>query len=196
MKKEVIVGIDEAGRGPIAGPLSVAMVRINPKERKLLKGIRDSKKLSQKRREEWFKRIQALKKEGRLDFKQTFISSKEIDKKGLTWAINKGIKRVLSKVHSNTSIFLDGGIKAPIRFRRQKTIIGGDNLIDVISTASIVAKVLRDKEMVKLSKKYPEYNFEKHKGYGTNEHYRAIKKYGLTKIHRESFLKKLHKTIF
>jgi ribonuclease HII len=118
-----------------------------------------------------------------------------IDRKGIAYAIKLGIKRTLGAlgVPEDSQIFLDGGIKAPEAFNHQLTVIKGDEKIPVISLASIVAKVTRDRKMIRLSKNFPEFNFHIHKGYGTREHRRAIQKYGVTDIHRRSFLKFLEK---
>jgi ribonuclease HII len=188
-----IVGIDEVGRGPIAGPICIGLVVMREKNHKLLKGIKDSKKLSLKSREDWFKKIKELKKDGLLDFSYSMISSHVIDKKGIVFAINLAIARITNTMiyHSvsNVKILLDGGLKAPERYKNQETIIKGDEKIAVISAASVVAKVTRDKLMIAFARKYPEYGFERHKGYGTKEHYKKIKKYGSTELHRGSFLK-------
>lgn len=190
-----IVGIDEAGRGPLAGPVAVGGVRIKEGfEKKFFKGIKDSKQLTQEERELWFALAQEGKKRGDLDFKVALVSEKVIDKHGIAYAIRLGIKRVLKSLDTSftdSQIFLDGGIKAPDEFKHQKTVIKGDEKIPVISLASICAKVVRDKKMMKLSKKYPEYEFDLHKGYGTLIHREAIKKYGPIELHRKSFLKKL-----
>ncbi len=190
MKHEV--GIDEAGRGPLAGPVSVGAVRIASNfNKRFFKGIKDSKKLTEAKREVWFELVKEEKKKGHINFAVSLISEKIIDKNGIVYAINLGIKKCLEKLKtkSEDKIFLDGGIKAPEKYKNQKTIIKGDEKIAVISLASICAKVTRDRYMVKISKKYPKYNFHIHKGYGTLAHRKAIKKYGLTKAHKKSFLK-------
>lgn len=195
-----IFGIDEAGRGPIAGPVSVGVFRSDLSIVDLKKSIkktglklRDSKKLTHKEREIWFLQIQKWKDEGKCDFNITLISAKIIDKKGIVFAINKSLHSSLYNLKPKTShlILLDGGLKAPKEFKKQKTIIKGDEKEPVISLASICAKVTRDRYMDKISKKYPKYNFYIHKGYGTKSHYEAIYKYGVTDIHRKTFLKKV-----
>ncbi|MEK7558389.1 MAG: ribonuclease HII [Patescibacteria group bacterium] len=199
-KTKYFIGIDEAGRGPIAGPVAVGVVAIKIKNKnskfKIFKGIRDSKQLSEKAREVWFKKISQLKKEKALDFHVSLISEKVIDKKGIVFAVFSGIRLSLKKIKAKPSsayILLDGSLKAPVQFKNQKTIIKGDETVPVISSASIMAKVTRDRYMKRISKKYPKYAFEKHKGYGTKAHYKKIKKHGLSKIHRRSFLKKIIK---
>ena len=184
-----IIGIDEAGRGPIAGPVAVGLVMILKKDRNLLRGVKDSKKLTPKQREKWFKKIKKLEKEGKLFSSCSLVSEGVIDKKGIVYAINLGIKRGCSKAgNKNSEVLLDGGLRAPKEYKNQKTIIKGDQKILVISAASIVAKVTRDRKMFVLAKKYPKYGFESHKGYGTEEHYRNLKKRGLSKIHRKTFI--------
>ena len=197
-KMRYVVGIDEAGRGPLAGPVAVGAVLIpNPTTPELrrasknfFKSIKDSKKLSPSERELWFALALEARKEGVLDFAVSLVSERVIDRKGISYAIRLGIKRNLAGlgVPEDSQIFLDGSLKAPDKFVHQLTVTRGDEKIPIISLASIVAKVIRDKKMVRLSKKFPEFNFDMHKGYGTSQHRRAIKKYGPTAIHRRSFL--------
>ena len=196
-----VVGIDEAGRGPLAGPVAVGAVSIlNPTtpglrraSKNFFKSIKDSKKLSPGDRELWFALALEARKEGVLDFAVSLVSEKVIDRKGLSYAIKLGIKRSLVTlgVPEDSQVYLDGGIKAPEKFTHQLTVIKGDEKIPIISLASIVAKVIRDRKMVRLSKKFPEFNFDIHKGYGTSLHRKAIQKYGSTEAHRQSFLKHL-----
>lgn len=189
-----IVGIDEAGRGPLAGPVAVGAVAISLDfNRKFFNSIRDSKQLSSGDRELWFKLALEAKKEGVLNFAVSLVSEKVIDRKGISYAIRLGIKRCLTAlaIPEDSQVFLDGGIKAPEKFSHQLTVIKGDEKIPVISLASIVAKVTRDKKMIKLAKKFPKFDFHIHKGYGTSLHRHAIRKYGPTEIHRQSFLTRL-----
>lgn len=189
-----VVGIDEAGRGPLAGPVSVGLVKIPAGfNKRFFKGIKDSKQLTLEEREFWFALATEARKRGELDFKVSLVSEKIIDKHGISHALRLGIKRCLLtlRVNNKSKIFLDGSLKAPVEFKNQLTVIRGDEKIPVISLASICAKVIRDRKMVKLSKKFPEFNFHINKGYGTLMHRKAIQKYGLTELHRRSFLKKL-----
>ena len=189
-----VVGIDEAGRGPLAGPVSVGLVKIPAGfNKRFFKGIKDSKQLTLVEREFWFALATEARKRGELDFKVSLVSEKIIDKHGISHALRLGIKRCLLtlRVNNKSKIFLDGSLKAPVEFKNQLTVIRGDEKIPVISLASICAKVIRDRKMVKLSKKFPEFNFHINKGYGTLMHRKAIQKYGLTELHRRSFLKKL-----
>jgi ribonuclease HII len=190
-----IIGIDEAGRGPLAGPVAVGAVMIPSNfDEKFFEGLKDSKKLSEAKRELWFKLVSEAKKKGELDYVVALVSEKVIDEHGISYALKLGIKGCLDKLKASpdsSRIFLDGSLKAPDEFKNQETIIKGDEKIPVISLASIMAKVTRDRKMTNLSTEFPEYSFAVHKGYGTKVHMEAISKYGLTKIHRRSFLKKL-----
>jgi ribonuclease HII len=194
-----VVGIDEAGRGPLAGPVSVGAVSIAVGFNKnFFKSIKDSKKLTEIERELWYALALEAKKKGALDFSVSLVSEKIIDRHGIGFAIKLGIKRAFSRlaVPRDTQIFLDGGISAPKEFIHQRTVVRGDEKIPIVSLASIVAKVTRDRKMIKLSKKYPDYGLDLHKGYGTNTHRKAIERYGPTEIHRQSFIKRLKKPKF
>src|SRR3989338_2167354 len=141
-----VVGIDEAGRGPLAGPVSVGVVKIPVNfSKNFFKSIKDSKKLTPEDRELWFALALEAKKEKLLDFAVSLVSEKVIDRKGIVYAVKLGIKRCFNKlkVKSDSQIFLDGSLEAPKEFRHQRTIIKGDEKIPIISLASIVAKVVR-----------------------------------------------------
>lgn len=216
-----IVGIDEVGRGPIAGPVAVCAFVIidssfttNPTDKKLPK-LKDSKKLTKKQRVTWFNYLKDQKEKGNCDFAVSFVSSENIDKFGIVKCIQKALNESLKKVTSRDiqnfsrftlkgsdtdknieypasfapyQVFLDGGLHAPDEYINQETIIRGDELHPVISMASIMAKVSRDRIMINYAKVYPEYGFEHHVGYGTKAHYLAIKKHGQTPIHRKTFI--------
>ncbi len=195
---KLVVGVDEVGRGPIAGPVAVAsffMKDIRALSAYIRKGntLRDSKKLSRQRREEWYTQILEWQKEGKCNFSVVMISAKDIDAGGIAPAIRKALARSLriALPGPGVTVLLDGGLKAPAEYLQQKTIIKGDEKEKEIALASIVAKVTRDRYMVRMSKKYPQYGFERHVGYGTKAHYLAIKTHGLTPLHRKSFLQKL-----
>ncbi len=204
-KPSFLIGIDEVGRGPIAGPVAVGAFCISADKlaqvRKIFRGVKESKQLSERKREEWFGIINKAQKDGYVDYAVTFQSEKIIDTKGLSYAIRYSLKTSLIGVVGiakaelddlsldRIQVLLDGGLKAPAEFINQKTIIKGDEKEMVIALASICAKVLRDRKMNKFSKKHPGYGFEKHKGYGTRGHYSAIKRHGILPIHRKSFLK-------
>lgn len=187
--KKFIVGIDEVGRGALAGPLTIGLVAFPKDSLRLLKGIKDSKKLSPKTREEWRLKIKSQKLKAK-----TFTSSannKIIDKLGLARAIKITIARLLkkAKIQSSSLIYLDGGLKAPNKYRNQKTVIKGDEKIPIIAAASIIAKTERDKKMIKFSKIFPHYGFDANKGYGTKLHREKIKKFGSCPLHRKTFLR-------
>lgn len=198
-----LVGIDEAGRGPLAGPVAVGAVCV-PLSRNgralhpLLSArgrrgnVKDSKQLSEIVRERCFREIQEAKKEGTFSFSSAFVGSAYIDRCGIVSGVRLGIRRSLRKLSLNPQeclVFLDGSLCAPIEFVFQKTIIRGDTIEPIIALASIVAKVTRDRKMRRLAKLYPAYGFEKHKGYGTRAHYEAIRQNGACPLHRRNFLK-------
>lgn len=191
-----IIGIDEVGRGPLAGPVCVAAVAIEKRfyksTLKKFKSLKDSKKTSEKAREAVFKKIDGLSK---LIFcSVSFVSNSVIDKKGIVWAIKTALSRSIYKLSlqpAECEVLLDGSLKAPKEFKNQKTIIRGDEKEKIIAMASIIAKVSRDNHMKRQAKIFPLYGFEKHKGYGTKEHIKKIRKHGLSDIHRLSFLKNL-----
>lgn len=188
-------GIDEAGRGPLAGPVAVGVVVIpNNFDWKLIEGVGDSKKVTPKNREAIFRRAKELKKEGKLDFVVIMGTAKEIDKKGIAvvirGCIEKGIKKL--KVKPNDCfVKLDGSLRAPSEFS-QETIIKGDSKELIIGLASICAKETRDAYMKRISKKLPKYEFEIHKGYGTKRHRQLIFKYGLSLEHRSNYCQNVH----
>ena len=192
------IGIDEVGRGPIAGPVAVgSFVIFNKKALRLFSKVKESKQLKEQDREEWFKKIEKIRDEGLVDFSVVFQSEKIIDTKGLSFAIKNALKISINKLvkrnnlqKENIKVLLDGGLHAPKEYINQKTIIKGDEKEKIIALASICAKVLRDRKMRKFSKKYPQYKLDINKGYGTKGHYEAISKYGLINLHRRSFLKK------
>lgn len=193
---KIVIGIDEVGRGPIAGPTAVAAFVLSGKIKSpQLNGkpvpMRDSKKLTRGERECWYAEISRLQKEGKCAFSVTMISAKEIDRIGIAVAIRKALAVCLVKIGANSdqTILLDGSLYAPKEFKRQKTIIKGDEKEQSIALASIAAKVTRDRHMLRMAKKFPQFGFETHVGYGTKKHYAAIKKHGLCPLHRKSFLK-------
>lgn len=195
MNNKYIVGIDEVGRGPLAGPVMVAafVCKIDNKKKILnrIKGITDSKKLSEKKRNHYVDQIKELKKDGLINVAVSGVSSKVIDSKGIIFAINSALQSSLKKLNldpKETFVYLDGGLKAPAEYR-QETVIKGDSKIWQIGAASVVAKVLRDSKMIAYAEKYPDYGFEKHKGYGTKKHRDAIKEFGITDIHRATWIK-------
>ncbi len=199
-----LIGIDEVGRGPVAGPVAVGAMMVSkerlPEVTKMFEGFKDSKKLTPKKRNEWFENIKQAKEDNLLDYKIIFVDNKQIDKNGIAPSIRACIKNSLISLQkswlSGTQLFeclvlLDGGLRAPDEFVNQKTIIKGDENEMVIALASIVAKVTRDALMCKFAKEYPKYGFEKHKGYGTKFHMEAVREGGVCEIHRKTYLKNI-----
>jgi ribonuclease HII len=189
-QQKTLIGIDEAGRGPLAGPVAVGVVVV-PKnfDWKLISGVGDSKQVSPKKRAEIFYRVKELKKEGLLDFVVVMGSAKEIDKKGIAVVIKGCIERALNKVKADPKkcfVKLDGSLKAPLVYS-QETIIKGDAKELVIGLASICAKETRDTYMREIAMQFPAYDFAVHKGYGTKRHRDLIKRYGVSDEHRQSF---------
>lgn len=185
-----IVGIDEAGRGPLAGPLAVGGVYA-PEELDLLTlfpGLNDSKKLTERKREALF----ALLESSTVRFHVEMIPAQELDERGLTLAIADAVARTIEILmpQADGKVWLDGSLKAPSMYA-QETVIGGDGIVPAIMLASVAAKVLRDRHMETLEVQYPGYGFQKHKGYGTKTHYEAIRALGLTPEHRRRFLRNL-----
>ena len=192
--KQTIFGIDEAGRGPLAGPLSLALVTFSPlvtseiKSGKVLSGLNDSKKLSAKKRNSLYSEILTLG-----TCRHTFISHRSIDLFGISRCIFKGILRLVRDFNTPKSLFLiDGNYKFEKRFSNKssfsyQSIIKGDSKIITIAAASIIAKVRRDSFMIKLAEKFPGYGFDKNMGYGTSRHLESILNLGLTKYHRKTF---------
>lgn len=195
---KVIVGIDEVGRGPLAGPVTVCVTvceenvyKILKKDKNLPKSGKDSKKLKAEDREKYEKILKQLAKEKKIYFSVCHVSNRLIDTKGISFCIKKALSNGLIKlkVSKTSQILLDGGLKAPAEFKNQKTIIKGDEKEKIIAWASILAKVSRDLLMKNSIKKYPNYGFEVHKGYGTLRHRENIKKYGISPLHRKTYVK-------
>ena len=188
-----LIGIDEAGRGPLAGPVAVGVVAVSTDfDWSLIPGDGDSKKLSEKKREVVFETAKQLKKAGLLNFAVCQSTATYIDQEGIVPAIKYGMKDALEKLALNPEdcvVRLDGALRAPSNYQNQTTIIGGDGLEPVIGLASILAKVTRDRYMTKVATlpEYAPYELATHKGYGTKLHLELIKKHGLSLIHRKSF---------
>ena len=181
----MIAGVDEAGRGPLAGPVVCACVIMPMESEKIIEGVNDSKKLSAKKREELFDKIVDIA----ISYSIVEIDEKKIDEINILQATKLGMKRAVENLKVMPDLVLVDAVKIDVALP-QENIIKGDALSYNIAAASILAKVYRDKLMENLDKKYPEYNFAKHKGYGTKAHIEALKKYGKCEIHRETFIKK------
>lgn len=191
-----IIGIDEVGRGPLAGPVTVCAVAMKYAlyEKRAWPGLTDSKKLSVKRREAWYRAAKELEKKGTLRIAVVSETAKQIDDKGIAVCIRSCIAKALTQLECDprsTLVLLDGGLKAPDVYANQQTIIQGDQSEQIISIASIVAKVTRDAYMRRISNKYPGYGWAENKGYGTKSHQKTLKKLGFTRLHRKSFLSRI-----
>lgn len=183
---DLICGVDEAGRGPLAGPVCAAAV-ILPKGL-VIPGLNDSKKLSDKRRRELFPIIQ----QEAVSFGIAFASQEEIDEINILQATFLAMRRAMEQLNPQPEFALIDGNRETDFGVPCKTVIKGDSLSANIAAASVLAKVTRDNWMMEAAEKYPGYDFEIHKGYGTKAHYAALEKLGPCPIHRRSFLKKLY----
>ena len=181
---KLIAWIDEAGRGPLAGPVVCACVIMPLDEDKIIEGINDSKKLSAKKRDVLYDKII----EKAISYKIVEVDHKTIDEINILQSTRKGMKEAVEGLNITPDIVLIDAVNIDTCLP-QESIIKGDTLSYNIAAASILAKVYRDRLMEKLDKKYPEYGFKKHKGYGTKSHIEALKKYGKSEIHRDSFIK-------
>jgi len=180
-----IAGIDEAGRGPLAGPVVAAAVIFD--RNKFIEGVNDSKKISEKLREELSFKI----KENAFDYSYGIIDQNTIDEINILQSTLKAMSIAANGLKNYPDLILIDGNKSFVSKITTKTIIRGDSLSFSIAAASILAKVKRDKIMKELSTIYPQYGWERNKGYGTKEHIKAIKEFGLTEHHRKSFLRKI-----
>ena len=192
VKGEYLFGAEGAGRGPLAGPVAVGIVAV-PLGFDVLRefpGVKDSKLLSGQKREIIFEMVEKRVERGDLRVRVQFSNNGYIDRFGITRAVRKAVWSGVRELGApeTSVVLLDGLLRAPKQYT-QRTIIRGDFKVPVIALASIMAKVTRDRMMEDFSAEYPEYGFEQHKGYGTLSHRRAIKRYGLTDIHRHTYCK-------
>lgn len=182
----LLCGVDEAGRGPLAGPVCAAAV-ILPRGLEI-PGLNDSKKLTEKKREELYDRII----DSAVSYGIAFASVEEIEALNILGATFLAMNRAIEQLKPQPELALiDGNRNAGIAFS-SRCVIKGDATCADIAAASILAKVTRDQLMLQLSDQYPEYHFEQHKGYGTKLHYEALRKFGPSPVHRPSFLRKMH----
>lgn len=184
LKKEfpIIAGIDEAGRGPLAGPVLVSAVILPPSLR--INGLNDSKKLSEKKRDYLYNEII----EKALEYQIVSIEPSEIDEINILEATLKGMTICADNLSLRPDLCLIDGNKIPPKIQHySKYVIKGDAKYASIAAASILAKVTRDRIMIEMDKIYPEFGFKKHKGYPTKAHFEALIKFGVTPIHRKSF---------
>lgn len=185
---QMICGVDEAGRGPLAGPVCAAAV-ILPEDVNV-PGLNDSKKLPDKRRREMFPLI----KEQAVAYCVAFSTEQEIDEINILQATFLAMQRAIDGLQVKADFALIDGNREKDFGLPVKTIVGGDGLSASIAAASILAKVTRDDYMLELAEKYPQYGFDVHKGYGTKAHYEALAQFGPSEVHRMTFLKKLYGT--
>lgn len=182
----LLCGVDEAGRGPLAGPVCAAAV-ILPRGLEI-EGLNDSKKLSEKKREALFDLICAEA----VSYGIAFASVEEIESMNILNAAMKAMNRAIAKLSPQPSLALIDGNRNNAIELPSRCIVKGDSKCADIAAASVLAKVTRDRYMLQMAEKYPQYGFEKHKGYGTKLHYEALREYGPCDIHRPSFLRKMH----
>ena len=182
----LICGVDEAGRGPLAGPVCAAAV-ILPRGMAIA-GLNDSKKLSEKKREKLYDEIC----DKAISFGIAFATVDEIEKLNILNAAMLAMNRAIAQLDPQPELALiDGNRNSAIEIRSQ-CVVKGDAKCADIAAASILAKVTRDRYMLEMAEKYPEYHFEQHKGYGTKLHYEALREHGPCEVHRPSFLRKMH----
>ena len=176
-----IAGVDEAGRGPLAGPVTAAAV-ILPADVEELPGVFDSKQLKESEREELFAALYAVPG---IRMSVASATPEEIDRLNILRATHEAMRRAVAGLQEADFVLVDG---LPVQFLLpSKNIVKGDARCASIAAASIIAKVTRDREMMKLDELYPQYGFAKHKGYGTADHLEALQKYGPLPVHRKSF---------
>lgn len=178
---DLIAGVDEAGRGPLAGPVVAAAVILDPM--RPIQGLRDSKKLTEEQRE----RLAPLIRERALDWSVAHATVEEIDELNILQATMLAMKRAVAGLTVRPNLVLVDGNRVPHLDIAVNAIVGGDDKIASISAASIIAKTTRDQWLVELDQRYPEYGFARHKGYGTPEHIAALRKYGPLPEHRKTF---------
>jgi len=197
-----LAGVDEVGRGPIAGPLTLALFLIPKSKERAVQllvrklGGRDSKRMSERQRELFVRNMKKVLEEHRARVFFQSVSAKSIDRWGIPLALRSAMRSLLKKVERagisprSITFLLDAGIPSFPEMGYAESIIHGDEEVPLISAASIFAKVHRDALMRRYDQRYPHYGFAQHKGYGTRAHYEALERYGLTPIHRESWLRK------
>ena len=183
---KLVCGVDEAGRGPLAGPVCAAAVILPPELE--IPGLNDSKKLTDKKRRELYDVITAQA----VSYGIAFASEQEIDEINILQATFLAMERAMQQLSPQPELALIDGNRAKDFGLPVRTIVKGDSLSASIAAASILAKVTRDRLMEEYDAQYPQYGFAVHKGYGTKRHYEALRKFGPSPIHRRTFLKKFH----
>lgn len=181
-----VAGVDEAGRGPLAGPVTAACVVLPSRVPRALTGLTDSKQLSESQREHYFELLQGLA----IAIGVGNASPREIDAINILQATFLAMRRALAAIEAPEHVLVDGNLRIPELDWPQQAIVGGDGCSLSIAAASVIAKVTRDRAMVALDAQHPGYGFAKHKGYGTAAHREALERLGPCPEHRESFLKR------
>ena len=181
----IFCGVDEAGRGPLCGPVCCAAVILDPENP--IEGVNDSKKLSEKKRELLYEEITRKA----LAWQVVMVGPEVIDEKNILWATMDGMRQAVEGLKIQPAFVLVDGNRCPELSIPAASQVKGDGVSASIAAASILAKVTRDRYMCQLDKKYPQYQLAKHKGYGTKLHYELIRQYGIQPFYRKSFLKKL-----
>lgn len=181
-----LCGVDEAGRGPLAGPVCAAAVML-PRGL-VIPGLNDSKKLSPKKRDALYDAIL----EQAVSYGVAFATVEEIEERNILEATFLAMNRAIEQLSEKPALALIDGNRNTGIHGSSRCVVGGDGKCAEIAAASILAKVTRDRYMLQMAEQYPQYGFEKHKGYGTAAHYAALREYGPCPIHRPSFLKKMH----
>lgn len=184
--RQYVCGVDEAGRGPLAGPVCAAAVILPPNVE--IPGLNDSKKLTDKRRRE----LAPVIKELAISYAVVMVDEKEIDRINILQATFQAMAQAVTELSVTPDQVLIDGNKAPELSIPCKTIVKGDSLSASIAAASVLAKVSRDDFMLEMAQEYPQYGFDVHKGYGTKAHYAALREFGACPIHRTTFLKKFY----
>lgn len=179
----LVCGVDEAGRGPLAGPVCCAAVLLDPSQR--YDYLTDSKKLTPAQRE----RLYSLILNSCVGYQITFVDNETIDTINILQATMRGMRQAIETLEPAPALALIDGNRAPETYISCNTVVRGDATSASIAAASVLAKVARDRFMVKLDARFPAYGFAQHKGYPTKQHFEAIAKYGITPFHRRSFLK-------
>ena len=184
--EQLLCGVDEAGRGPLAGPVCAAAV-ILPRGL-CIPGLNDSKKLTEKKREALYDVICS----SAVSYGIAFATVDEIEEVNILNAAMLAMNRAIEKLSVQPTLALIDGNRCSAIKVASRCVVKGDAKCADIAAASVLAKVTRDRYMLKMAEKYPQYKFEKHKGYGTKDHYAALREYGPCEIHRPSFLRKMH----
>lgn len=183
---QLVCGVDEAGRGPLAGPVCAASVILPPDL--VIPGLNDSKKLTDKKRRELFEIITSEA----VSYGIALVDEKQIDEMNILQATFRAMEQAVARMDVTPDLALVDGNREPSMGLPVRTVVKGDSLSANIAAASILAKVTRDRLMEQLDETYPQYGFAVHKGYGTKRHYEALREYGPCPIHRRSFLKKFY----